>query len=271
MSTSAASEPARQVGETKIRLQGLHKAFGPKVVFDGLDLEVREGESMVVVGGSGAGKSVLLKHIVGLLSPDQGSVEVDGVHVGELDASELTRFRRKFGMAFQEGALFDSMTVGDNIGFPLVRRRQLAPEEIRRRVAECLDLVQLPGIEGKMPSELSGGMRRRVGFARAIAHEPEILLFDEPTTGLDPLTKASIDELIVDLQRTLGSTLVTISHDMGSVFRIADRMAMLYDGKIIAVDSPDAMRRNADTRVAEFLRRDLELWGRSSSTGRGGD
>jgi len=251
-----------------IRLRGLHKAFGPKTVFTGLDLDVEAGESLVVVGGSGAGKSVLLKHITGLLEPDRGTVEVDGVLLADLDVKSLTQFRRKFGVAFQEGALFDSMTVGENIAFPLVRSRSRPAEEIRDRVAECLRLVQLAGLEDKMPSQLSGGMRRRVGFARAIVHEPQILLFDEPTSGLDPLTKATIDELILEIQSTLGSTLVTISHDMGSVFRIADRMAMLHDGGIIAEGPPGAMRRSTDPRVAEFLRRDLELWERASALGR---
>ena len=255
----------------KIRLRNLHKAFGPKVVLDGVDLDIATGDSVVVVGGSGVGKRVLLKHIIGLLPPDQGSVEIDGTVLSALSVKELTEFRRKFGMAFQEGALFDSMTVGENIGFPLTRRRTSRRDKVRARVAECLELVQLAGIERKMPSELSGGMRRRVGFARAIVHQPEILLFDEPTTGLDPVTKATIDELIIELQRTLGSTLVTISHDMGSVFRIADRMAMLYDGKIIAQGPPDEMRRSRDPRVSEFLRRDLEMWQRASSDAARGD
>lgn len=252
-------------GDAKIRLRGLHKAFGPKTVLSGLDLDVREGESIVVVGASGAGKSVLLKHIIGLVRPDRGSVEVDGTRLTDLDTKQLTEFRRKFGMAFQEGALFDSMTVGENVGFPLVRSGRQSPQAVRDRVAECLHLVQLPGLEDKMPSQLSGGMRRRVGFARAIVHQPEILLFDEPTSGLDPVTKATIDELIVELQRSLGSTLVTISHDMGSVFRIADRMAMLFEGKIIADGAPAEMRRSTDPRVSEFLRRDLELWDQAST------
>lgn len=250
--------------QPKIRLRGLHKAFGPKVVLAGLDLDIASGDSMVIVGGSGVGKSVLLKHIIGLLPPDEGTVEVDGVTLSELDAKEITNFRRKFGMAFQEGALFDSMTVGENIAFPLSRRRGIDRGAIEERVAECLQLVQLPGLQSKMPSELSGGMRRRVGFARAIVHKPEILLFDEPTTGLDPVTKATIDELILELQRSLGSTLVTISHDMGSVFRIADRLAMLHEGRIIAEGTPDEMRRSPVERVAEFLRRDLEMWDRAA-------
>jgi len=249
--------PARQV---KIRMREVHKAFGPKVVLDGVDLEVEAGGSTVVIGGSGTGKSVLLKHVVGLLRPDSGTVEVDGVEIQRLDGKELPLFRRRFGMAFQEGALFDSMTVAENVAFPLTRLRPRKPVEIRDRVAECLALVKLEGVGGKMPSELSGGMRRRVGFARAIVHRPDILLFDEPTTGLDPVTKATIDELIIELGERLGSTMLTISHDMGSVFRIADRIAMLYEGKIIAEGSAEAMRQSSDPRVAEFLRRDVEMW-----------
>lgn len=246
--------------EVKIRVRDLRKAFGAKVVLDGVDLEVETGTSTVVIGGSGTGKSVLLKHIVGLLRPDSGSVEVDGIDIGGLTGRDVPRFRRRFGMAFQEGALFDSMTVAANVAFPLTRLHGWAAAEIRDRVAECLDLVRLQDVGGKMPSELSGGMRRRVGIARAIVHRPEILLFDEPTTGLDPVTKETIDELILELQRQLGSTLLTISHDMGSVFRIADRIAMLHDGRIVAHATPDALRRSADPHVAEFLRRDLELW-----------
>ncbi len=243
----------------KIQLHDLHKSFGDKVVLRGVDLAIDSGTSMVVIGGSGTGKSVLLKHIVGLLHPDRGRVVIDGVDLAALDRRELTRFRRKFGMAFQEGALFDSMTVAENIAFPLRRLEERSEAQIARRVEECLELVQLPGIGGKMPSDLSGGMRRRVGFARAIAHQPEILLFDEPTTGLDPVTKESIDRLIIDLRESLGSTLVIISHDMGSVFRIADQVAMLYEGEIIARASPGELKQSDDPRVAEFLRRDLEL------------
>jgi phospholipid/cholesterol/gamma-HCH transport system ATP-binding protein len=246
--------------EVKIRLAGVHKSFGAKVVLDGVDLEVEAGSSTVVIGGSGTGKSVLLKHIVGLLRPDSGVVEVDGVEIGRLTGREVPQFRRRIGMAFQEGALFDSMTVAENVAFPLTRLDRRPRAGIRDRVAECLALVRLDDTGAKMPSELSGGMRRRVGIARAIVHQPDILLLDEPTTGLDPVTKATIDELIIELKVRLGSTLLTISHDMGSVFRIADRIAMLYDGKIIATLSPEAMRRSTDPRVAEFLRRDLEMW-----------
>ncbi len=236
-----------------IRLAGVHKAFGDKQVLRGVDLEVAEGRSMVVIGGSGTGKSVLLKHVIGLLRPDAGRVEVDGVAIHELGYREIARFRRRFGMAFQEGALFDSMTVAENVGFAL-RRRGLPRHEIAERVAECLASVHLEDAGDKMPAELSGGMRRRVGFARAIAHRPRILLFDEPTTGLDPVTKGTIDDLIVELKESLSSTTLTITHDMPSVFRIADRVAMLYAGEIIAQAPPAELRRSEDPRVQEFLR-----------------
>jgi phospholipid/cholesterol/gamma-HCH transport system ATP-binding protein len=237
----------------KIRLAGLHKRFGPKVVLDGLDLEVADGESVVVIGRSGTGKSVMLKHIIGLLRPDAGEVTIDGVAIGGLDNRELTGFRRRFGMAFQEGALFDSMSVFDNIAFPLRRQTGLGPGEIADRVRECLEMVHLEGVEKKAPSELSGGMRRRVGFARAIAHEPEILLFDEPTSGLDPVTTAAIDDVICGLLEGVRSTAVTITHDLTSAFRIADRIGMLHRGRIIAIAPPEEFRRLDDPRVQQFL------------------
>lgn len=237
----------------KILLQGVSKSFGPKLVLDRLDLEVAQGESMVVIGGSGTGKSVMLKHIIGLLRPDEGRIEIDGVEIDRLEGRELTHFRRRFGMAFQEGALFDSMTVFDNVAFPLRRQTGLGPGEIADRVHECLELVRLEGVDRKVPSELSGGMRRRVGFARAIAQKPEILLFDEPTTGLDPVTTAVIDEVICGLLEGLHSTAVTITHDMTSAFRIADRIGMLHRGRIIADAPPEEFRRLDDPRVQQFL------------------
>jgi len=237
----------------KIRLSGVTKAFGDRRVLDGVDLAVREGESVVIIGGSGVGKSVLLKHMIGLLRPDAGTVEVDGVDLVSLDYREITRFRRRFGMAFQEGALFDSMTVFDNVAFPLRRVARMPEAALRARVADCLQLVRLEGAEGKMPAELSGGMRRRVGLARAIALEPRILLLDEPTTGLDPVMTAVIDELILDALRSLAATTVTITHDLASAFRIADRVGMLAGGRIIVVDTPEALRRHPDPRVQQFL------------------
>jgi len=243
----AATAPA-----VKIRLEQVSKAFGDKLVLDGLDLEIATGDTVVILGGSGTGKSVLLKHVIGLLRPDSGRVVVDGVDLETLDEREITRFRRRFGMAFQEGALFDSMTVWENVAFPL-RRAKRPRAEIEARVAECLASVHLDGAERKMPSELSGGMRRRVGFARAIALEPEILLFDEPTTGLDPVIKAVIDELILELQEGLGSTALVITHDLDSAFRIADRIAFLHRGRIVAYAPPQEFRASPDPRVQQFI------------------
>jgi len=191
--------------------------------------------------------------MIGLLRPDAGRVTVDGVDLASLGEREITTFRRRFGMAFQEGALFDSMTVFENVAFPL-RRAKRGRAEIEARVAECLASVHLEGAEGKMPAQLSGGMRRRVGFARAIALAPEILLFDEPTTGLDPVIKAVIDELIVELQEGLGSTAVVITHDLDSAFRIADRIALLHRGRIVAYAPPEEFRALDDARVQQFIR-----------------
>lgn len=242
------------MADARIQLEKVHKAFGAKKVLEGIDLEVSDGEALVIVGGSGSGKSVLLKHIIGLLRPDSGTVRVDGVDLATLDFREITEFRRRFGMAFQEGALFDSMTVWENVAFPLQRARRFKPGQIRERVAECLDMVELEGNEKKIPSELSGGMRRRVGFARAIALQPQILLFDEPTTGLDPVIKETIDDIIVHLKEQLRCTSVTITHDMASALRIADRIAMLAEGRILAAAPPEEFRRLDVPLVRAFLR-----------------
>lgn len=237
----------------KIHIRDLRKSFGPKVVLDGVDLDIAEAESLVIIGGSGTGKSVLLKHVIGLLKPDAGTVEVDGTAVETLGNRQITEFRRKFGMAFQEGALFDSMTVWQNVAFPLQRLTKMSRGEINDRVEECLSMVRLEGVGEKLPSQLSGGMRRRVGFARAVAHEPEILLFDEPTTGLDPVTTALIDEVILDLNDRLKTTTLTITHDMESAFRIGDRIAMIHKGKIIAQAPPEEFKRLEDPRVQQFI------------------
>jgi phospholipid/cholesterol/gamma-HCH transport system ATP-binding protein len=244
--------------QAKIRIRDVRKSFGPKVVLDGTNLEVAPGESLVIIGGSGTGKSVLLKHIIGLLRPDSGTVEVDGVAVERLGNREITEFRRKFGMSFQEGALFDSMSIWQNVAFPLQRLKKMSRGEIDERVKECLAMVRLEGVEEKLPSQLSGGMRRRVGFARAVAHSPEILLFDEPTTGLDPVTTALIDEVIVDLNDRLKTTTVTITHDMASAFRIGDRVAMINKGQIIASAPPEEFKRLQDPRVQQFIHGDAE-------------
>jgi phospholipid/cholesterol/gamma-HCH transport system ATP-binding protein len=249
---------APESGKLSIQLRGLVKSFGRKRVLDGLDLDVAEGESMVIIGASGTGKSVTLKHIIGLLKPDSGSVVVDGVAIEQLDNRGITEFRRRFGMAFQEGALFDSMNVFDNVAFPLRRLSRKSSREIRQRVDECLAMVRLEGLGGRDISELSGGMRRRVGFARAIAHEPEILLFDEPTTGLDPVTAALIGEVIRDIGERLERTMVTITHDMHVAFRVAHRIAMLDHGKIIAEAPPEEFKQLPDARVQQFIHGEAE-------------
>lgn len=237
----------------KIELVELCKSFGPKVVLDHLSLEIPEGESLVLVGPSGTGKSVLLKHMIGLLAPDSGRVVVDGVDLWSLSEKDLNAFRRRFGMSFQEGALFDSMTVFENIAFPLKRQTKKSASEIRERVEECLEIVHLSGVETKKPAELSGGMRRRVGFARAIALEPEILLFDEPTTGLDPVMTDILDETILEMRKRLQNTCVTITHNMSSANKIGTRIALIFDGKIVESATPEEFMRSANPLVRQFV------------------
>ncbi|HVS32490.1 MAG TPA: ABC transporter ATP-binding protein [Thermoanaerobaculia bacterium] len=240
-------------GSPVISLQHLYKSFDGKEVLRDLSIEVARGESLVIVGGSGTGKSVTLKHIIGLLQPDAGHVFVDGEDLCCMKDMPLNLFRRRFGMSFQEGALFDSMSVFENIAFPLRRHTKMTAEEIRHRVEECLDQVHLEGVSGKRPSQLSGGMRRRVGFARAISLKPEILLFDEPTTGLDPVISDVIADLIVEMDETLHTTTVTITHDMKVAFKIADRVAMLYRGRIIEEGSPDVFQASKNPIVQQFI------------------
>ncbi len=241
------------MAEPKIRLVDLSKRFGGKVVLDQLNLEIAEGESVVLVGPSGTGKSVLLKHIIGLLRPDSGQVLVDGEDLWAMSEKDLNAFRRRFGMSFQEGALFDSMTVFDNIAFPLRRQTKKNSDEIRRRVEECLDLVHLSGIEEKKPAELSGGMRRRVGFARAIALEPNILLFDEPTTGLDPIMTDVLDGTIVEMRERLKCTTVTITHNMESAEKIGDQIALIFQGKIVEKKPPKEFLGSSNPLVRQFV------------------
>lgn len=236
----------------KLRAQDLRKSFGSKVVLDGLSFSVAAGESLVIVGPSGTGKSVLLKHLIGLVRPDSGKVYVAGEDLWALSHVERNRVRKKFGMSFQEGALFDSMSVFDNIAFPL-RRSGRPAREVRDRVRECLEIVHLPNVEDKRPSELSGGMRRRVGFARAISHEPEILLFDEPNTGLDPIMTDIIDEVILEMREKMHPTIVTITHLMESARKIGDRVALLFGGKILYDAPPEEFLRSTDPAVRQFV------------------
>jgi phospholipid/cholesterol/gamma-HCH transport system ATP-binding protein len=237
-----------------IRVEDLYKSFGDNHVLRGIGVDFKEGTTTVILGGSGSGKSVLMKHIIGLLRPDKGRILVDGVDINTLEGEALNTFRAKFGMVFQWAALFDSMTVGDNVAFPLrEHRKDLGEEEIMRRVAEKLALFGLEGIEEKYPAELSGGMRKRVGLARAIIMEPKIVLYDEPTTGLDPITTDYVDEMIKRAKEKLSVTSVVISHDIASTFNIADYIAFLYDGEIVAYGPPATVRESKHDFVQKFL------------------
>jgi phospholipid/cholesterol/gamma-HCH transport system ATP-binding protein len=236
-----------------ISLRHVYKAFGEKPVLVDMSIDIARGESVVIVGGSGSGKSVTLKHIIGLLKPDSGDVIIDGEDIVHMKAVELNAFRKRFGMAFQEGALFDSMSVFENIAFPLRRHTKMTEAEIHARVGECLDEVHLHGVDDKRPSELSGGMRRRVGFARAISLQPEILLFDEPTTGLDPVISDVVAELIREMDVKLNTTTVTITHDMKVAFKIANRVAMLYRGHIIEDGTPEQFQASKNPIVQQFI------------------
>jgi phospholipid/cholesterol/gamma-HCH transport system ATP-binding protein len=236
-----------------IKLVNLRKSFGRQKILDGLDLDIEAGKTTVIIGRSGGGKSVLLKHIIGLLRPDSGEVLIDGVDITKLGDRDLNEIRKKFGMLFQEAALFDSMTVGENVAFPLREHTPMKEREIRETVADRLRAVGLTGVEEKMPSELSGGMRKRVGLARAIAMHPQIVLFDEPTTGLDPVMTEAINRLIIDTQKQFNFTCVVISHDIQSIFEIGDRIAMLYEGKIIEYGTPEELRASRNPVIIQFL------------------
>jgi phospholipid/cholesterol/gamma-HCH transport system ATP-binding protein len=236
-----------------IRIIDVHKSFGPKKVLRGVNLTVNKGETMVVIGQSGSGKSVLIKHLIGLLKPDSGKIYVGDVEITHLHDDELMQVTRKFGLLFQGAALFDSMTVAENVRFGLERYTRMSEEEIRKRVAESLGLVGLSEAECLMPSQLSGGMKKRVGLARAIAYRPEIMLYDEPSTGIDPIRADAINDLINKLKCDMGITSVVITHDMASSYKVADRIAMLYDGEIIEVGTPEEVRSSESAVIQQFI------------------
>jgi phospholipid/cholesterol/gamma-HCH transport system ATP-binding protein len=236
-----------------IETREVTKSFGRQKVLRGVNLRIAEGESVVIIGRSGGGKSILLKHLVGLLQPDSGEVLIDDEHIERMNERDLLRVRHKFGMLFQSAALFDSMTVAENVGFALRREENLTAAELDRRVSETLEMVDLPGTEKKKPSELSGGMRKRVGLARAIVYRPEIVLYDEPTTGLDPIVSDSIDQLIVRVRDRLNVTSVVVTHDMRSARRVGQRILMLHEGKIYVEGTPEEIFSSTDPIVHRFV------------------
>ena len=235
-----------------IQFRDLHKAFDGHVVLDGFTLEVKDGETMVIIGLSGSGKSVALKHVVGLLHPDAGDVIVDGRPVSQLDREGLMALRREIGFVFQFAALFDSMTVAENVALGL-RRRGLSEETIVQRVDEALELVDLAGTDDRLPAQLSGGMRKRVGIARAIALQPRYILYDEPTTGLDPVTSAVMNQLMVRTRERLGVTGIVVTHDMRSAYTVGDRIAMLSEGRVRQVGSVAEIQATTDPVVRQFI------------------
>jgi phospholipid/cholesterol/gamma-HCH transport system ATP-binding protein len=243
-------------GAPLITFSGVCKKFGPKVVYDGLDLTINKGETITVMGGSGVGKSVLLKLLIGLLRVDSGTIWYDGADVTKCSEREFKELRRRIGMLFQGAALFDSMSVLDNVAYGLRERqpaRRMPDSEVRARVENSLALVGLPGIEQMMPSDLSGGMRKRVGLARCIASQPEVILYDEPTTGLDPVNTARINALIKQISEAIHVTSIVVTHDMGTAFGVSDRLAMIYKGRVQLVGTPDEFRNSDDQIVRQFI------------------
>ena len=236
-----------------IEIINLCKSFDGHVVLDNLNLNINEGETTVIIGRSGCGKSVLLKHIIGLMKPDSGQILIDGKDIVKMDEKELNELRMNFGMLFQGAALFDSMNVLENVAFGMIEHTNSDPSEIKKRVKECLELVGLKSIEDKKPAELSGGMRKRVGLARAICLRPKTMLYDEPTTGVDPIMGDAINDLIIELHKQLGVTSIAVTHDMTSAYKIANRIAMLYNGKIVAMGTPDEIKDTKNPIVRQFI------------------
>ena len=237
-----------------IKIVNVTKKFGKKVALNNINLEIADGETLAIIGGSGSGKSTLLRLMIGLIQPTSGEIWIDNEEISRLDEKEMMRVRLRMGMVFQYSALFDSMTVGDNVAFGLVEHTNYSNEKIQSIVREKLKQVGLEGVENRMPNELSGGMKKRVSLARAIAFGPEIIFYDEPSSGLDPITTNRIDELIIETQRALNVTSVVVTHDMVSACRIADRIAMVYNGELIAVDTVENFKKIQDPRVKEFFR-----------------
>jgi phospholipid/cholesterol/gamma-HCH transport system ATP-binding protein len=236
-----------------IEIRNLQKSFNGKPVLRGVDLEIPEGETQIIIGRSGCGKSVLLKHIIGLIKPDAGQIFIAGEEVTSLSSRELYRLRRKFGMLFQGAALFDSMTVEENVALGVREHRMFDEPEILRRVAEKLELVGLPNTQQMKPAELSGGMKKRVGLARALMMDPEFVLFDEPTTGLDPITADAINDLIIDCTNKLGVTSIVVTHDMTSAYKVGHRFSMLHDGQVIFTGTPEEVRNTQHPIVRQFI------------------
>jgi phospholipid/cholesterol/gamma-HCH transport system ATP-binding protein len=236
-----------------IETRALKKSFGPQPILDGVDLCIESGESAVIIGRSGGGKSVLLKHLIGLLQPDSGEVLIDGENIARMNERQLLRVREKFGMVFQGAALFDSMTVAENVAFPLERKGKHTRGEIEKLVAKALEVVDLPNTQHKKPAELSGGMRKRVGLARAIVYEPQILLYDEPTTGLDPIVSDSIDKLIMRVRDHLKVTSVVVTHDMRSAQRVGNHVMLLHNKKIYAHGTPEEIFSSQDAVIRQFV------------------
>jgi len=241
-----------------IRLQGVHKSFGDQVVLDGLDITIPAGQITAVIGPSGEGKSVMLKHMIGLLQPDSGAVEVDGESITAASRARLNSIREKFGMLFQNAALFDSMNVFDNVAFPLREKTRLSKEEIRNRVMSALEDVGLKNVEHKYTDQLSGGMKKRVALARALLLNPKIILFDEPTTGLDPIIKKAIHQLIRDTHAKFGFTAVIVSHEIPDIFEVAQHVAMLYKGKILQYGTTDEILHSEHPVVRQFISGSLD-------------
>ncbi len=242
-----------------IELVDVHKAFGRKRVLRGVSIEVGRGETLSIIGFSGAGKSTILKHVVGLMRPDRGTVRVDEMEVPKLSRADLYELRRSIGYVFQFAALFDSMTIAENLSMGLIKLGGMSDEQIRARIAESLDLVELEGFENRYPAELSGGQKKRAGLARAIAFRPKYLLYDEPTSGLDPVTTTVIDRLIVKMKEELNVTSLVITHDMGSAYRVSDCIAMLYEGRVLESGTPDEIRNSQNPIVRGFVEGKPEL------------